>query len=128
MVTVKFKNLDKSAMAEDLVRERIETLVLKFEDLQKSRILVTLEMQNSPLQAGPDLFIVKLNIFSGRFDGLTLSKSDSNLYVALAKISEHMLEKLNRTGDRQRVKSIKKARTINRGLKRPLAEYSESQD
>lgn len=115
-------------MAEDLVRDRIECLTEKFRDLQKSRIVVTLEMQNSPLQAGPDLFLVKLNVFSGRFDGLTLSKTDSNLYVALAKISEHILEKLNRTGDRQRVKTIKNARALNRDIKKSFADQSKGRD
>lgn len=110
MLIVKFKNLEKSALAEESVQERLLPIAEKFEDLQKSRLVVTLEMQNSPLQAGPDLFTVKLNISSGRYDGIVLSKSDSNMYVALAQICDQLLEKLNRTGDRQRVKTIKKAR------------------
>lgn len=128
MIAVKFKNLDKSTMAQDLVVERIQPLVEKFRDLQKSRIVVTLEMQNSPLQAGPDLFMVKLNIFAGRYDGLTLTKSNSNLYIALAELSEHMLEKLNRVGDRQRVKSLKKARSINRDVEESLFDEAQSQE
>lgn len=128
MLIVKFKNLEKSAMAEELVYDRIQPLIEKFKDLQKSRIVVTLEMQNSALQAGPDFFLVKLNIFSGQFDGITLSKTDSNLYVALAKISEHMLEKLNRSGDRKRVKNLKKARAINKEIKKSLTDHSQSLD
>lgn len=116
MIQIKFKNLEKSQLAKDAVLERIEALVLKFEDLKESRIIVTLEMQNSPLQAGPDLFSVKLFISRGRFRGITVTKSDSNLYKALAEVVEHMLEVLNRAGDKERVKKRAVARQISRYL------------
>jgi ribosome-associated translation inhibitor RaiA len=112
MIQVKFKNLEKSEMAMDAVNERLEPFVEKFEDLKESRITVTLEMQNSPIQAGPDLFTVQLHISQGRFKGTTVKKSNSNLYKALADVSDHLLEKLNRLGDKERVKQRTKARKI----------------
>lgn len=69
-------------------------------------------MENSPAQAGPDLFRVQLLVSRGRYDGITVEKSDSNLYVALAKVSGHMLEVLNRFGDRARVRARKRAREV----------------
>ncbi|OQW49193.1 MAG: hypothetical protein A4S09_03760 [Proteobacteria bacterium SG_bin7] len=113
-IQVKFKNLARSEMAREAVYERIGALVEKFPDLNKSKIQVTLTMENSPLQAGPDLFIVKLFVASGRYDGVTIEKSDSNLYVALAEVVDHMLEVLNRHGDKVRVKERKKARELVR--------------
>lgn len=92
MIQIKFKNLEKSEMAREAVQERLQTLVDKFADLKTSRIQVTLEMENSPVQAGPDLFKVKLHVSRGRYDGITVEKSDSNLYVALAELVDHMLE------------------------------------
>ncbi len=124
MIQVKFKNLDKSEMAREAVQERIEALIEKFEDLNKSKIQVTLEMENSPIQAGPDLFKVKLHISRGRYDGVTVEKADSNLYVALAEVVDHMLEALNRFGDRARVKERKRARVLTRELENRL-EYEE---
>lgn len=114
MIQIKFKNLEKSEMAREAVQERIETLIEKFPDLSQCKIQITLEMENSPLQAGPDLFKVKLHVVRGRYDGITVEKSDASLYVALAEVVDHMLEKLNRFGDRQRVQERTKARKIVR--------------
>jgi len=112
MIHVKFKNLEKSEMAREVVQERIDILIGKFPDLNRSKVQVTLEMENSPTQAGPDLFKVKLHVSRGRYDGITCEKSDSNLYVALAEVVDHMLEALNRFGDKARVKERRNARQI----------------
>lgn len=116
MIQIKFKNLDKSEMACEAVHERIETLVEKFPDLTASKIQILLEMENSPFQAGPELFKVKLHIARGRYDGITVEKSDANLYVAMAELVDHMLEVLNRFGDRARVKERKRARELTKEL------------
>ncbi len=122
MIQIKFKNLEKSEMAREAVQERIEALIEKFPDLSACKIQITLEMENSPLQAGPDLFKVKLHVARGRYDGVTFEKSDASLYVALAEVVEHMLEKLNRFGDRQRVQERTKARKINQEVMEKLEE------
>jgi ribosome-associated translation inhibitor RaiA len=114
MIQIKFKNLDKSEMAREAVQNRIEVLIEKFPDLNDSKIIITLEMENSPLQAGPDLFKVKVFVTRGRYDGITVEKPNANLYVALAEVVDHMLEALNRFGDRARVKERKTARQITR--------------
>lgn len=114
MIQIKFKKLDKSELAREIVTERIEALVEKFEDLKNCRIMITLEMENSPTQSGPDLFKVKLHVSNGRFGGTTVTKSDSSLYKALAEMMDHMLEKLNRAGDRERVRERTKARQLAR--------------
>lgn len=110
MLRIKFKNLDRSELAREAVLERMEAMTRKFEDLRQSRITVTLEMENSPTQAGPDRFRVKLFIAGGRFEGLTISKSDANLYKALAELTDHMLESLNRVGRKGRVRERANAR------------------
>jgi ribosome-associated translation inhibitor RaiA len=114
MIQVKFKNLEKSEMAREAAQDRIEALIVKFPDLNKSKIQVTLEMENSLIQAGPDLFKVKLHVLGARYDGVTVEKQGKNLYVALADVIEHMLENLNRFGDRVRVKERTKARQFAR--------------
>lgn len=112
MITVKFKNLKKSEIAREAVQDRIEALVEKFPDLRQSKIQITLEMENSPTQAGPDFFKVKLHVVGGKYDKVTLEKSEASLYVALANLADHMLEKLNRSTDRARVKERNQARKI----------------
>lgn len=120
MIQIKFKNLEKSELAREAVNDRVEALVEKFPDLNKSKVQVTLEMENSPLQAGPDFFKVKLHVARGRYDGITVEKADSSLYVALAEVVDHMLEILNRYGDRSRVKERNRARQIAREAEQNL--------
>ena len=127
---IKFKNLEKSEIAREAVRSRMDPLIEKFEDLKGCRILVTLEMENSPLQAGPDHFKVKVHIANGRYRDITVEKEETNLYVALAEVAEHMLEVLNRFGDRNRVKGRKKARELVKKLKTwegPSEEFDDEQ-
>lgn len=120
MVQIKFKNLDKSEMIRKTVNDRIMSLSDKFPNLSESKIFVSLEMENSPIQAGPDLFKVKLHFIGGRFSGITVEKADANCYVALAEVVDHMLEKLNRFGDRARVKERKNAREISSSILRRI--------
>lgn len=120
MIYIKFKNLEKSEIAKEAVTERIESLVSKFNDLDEGKIQVTLEMQNSPTQPGPDVFKVKIHVASGRYKGVTVEKNSSNLYVALAEVVDHMLEILNRYGDKVRVKERRNARLIARKIEREL--------
>ncbi len=105
MMQVFFKNLDKSEFAKEAALERLETVIHRFPDLSASRIFVTLSMENSPTQAGPDLFRVKVHCRGGRYKDVTLEKTAPNLYAALAEVVEHFLERLNRFGDRERVKN-----------------------
>ncbi len=122
MIHIKFKNLDKSEMAREAATERMESMIEKFPDLLKSRISVTLEMANSPVQSGPDLFHVKVHVNGGKYNGVRLEKSAPNLYLALADVVDRMLEKLNRFGDRSRVKARNKARKQMEILSEPPEE------
>lgn len=110
MIKVVFKNLERSELAREATTERLETVVEKFPDLRESKMRITLEMLNSPAQAGPDLFSVKLYVAGGRYRDITIEKSATSLYVALADLVDHMQEKLNRFGDRSRVKERRSAR------------------
>jgi len=117
MIKVVFKNLEKSDLAKEAVEERLREVLERFPSLSESHIVVTLSMQNSPRQGGPDLFAVKTRIEKGIYDGVILEKSAPSLYVALADICEHLLERLNRFSDKKRVKS----RTLERKLSQKSA-------
>lgn len=126
MIKIKFKNLDSSQMARDAASERLEALIEKFPDLESAKIDLTLEMQNSPIQAGPDAFVVKIFVHTGRFKGVTVSKTNANLYIALAELVDNMLEKLNRFGDKVRVKERNKARKVTNALE-PVSDFFEDE-
>lgn len=112
MIKIIFKNLEESELARDIVFERMQSIIDKFPDLSTHKISITLCMENSPQKPGPDLFEVKLLIHGVKYKNITLEKSATSLYVALAEIVEHALERLNRYGDKQRVKSRTQARKI----------------
>ncbi len=116
MIKIVFKNMDSSELAREAVKERLETLVDKFQLLIKSRILVTLEMENSPNQAGPDLFKVSVQVSGGLYGGVRITKSASNLYAALAEVVDHLLVVFNRFSDKIRVKNRNKSRKHSRVL------------
>ncbi len=119
MLQIVFKNLEYSELAKYTAQERIETVLERFPDLKNSRITITLGMENSPVQAGPDLFTVKFYCHNGRYRRLVMEKSAGNLYAALADVVDHLLEKLNRLGDKSRVKEIKKARRLHAAVGAP---------
>ncbi len=98
-----FRNLDKSEIAKEAVEERLGDMVDKFPKLKDHKITVTLFMENSPHQPGPDSFGVKVLIQGQSFKTISLSKTSPSLYRALADVREHLLEVLNRTGDKNRV-------------------------
>lgn len=104
MVTVVFKNLDKSALIKETVVTRLQDTMDRFPDLAGHRIIVTLSMENSPQQAGPDHFTVRVHVRGKKYRDVLIEKSAMNLYLALADVNEHLLERLNRMGDRARVK------------------------
>jgi ribosome-associated translation inhibitor RaiA len=112
MIKVNFKNLEKSSLAVEAAEERLGELVERFPVLNGSELQVTLSMENSPRQAGPDLFGVKVRIQGGRYHGVILEKKAASLYVALADVSEHLLERLNRFGDKTRVKNRAQERRL----------------
>jgi ribosome-associated translation inhibitor RaiA len=105
MMKVIFKNLEPSDFARHIATEKLEQTILKFPDVSSSSLRLTLEMHNSPVQAGPDSFSATLQVLNGRYRGVRLSKTSSSLYVAIAELSARLLEKLNRFGDKRRVKS-----------------------
>lgn len=107
-----FKNMEKSDFAEAAVKERLGDMVEKFPRLADHQITVTLSMENSPVQAGPDSFTVRVLILGPDFREISMAKHDLNLYGALAEVREHLLETLNRHGDRRRVIERRRERRL----------------
>jgi len=104
MSQIVFRNLAPSDLTRAFVEERLSQLTAKFPDLRRNHLRVTLRMENSPVQAGPDLFTITLAVGSGRYRGVRLQKSALHFYQALSELMEAMLERLNRWGDRERVR------------------------
>ena len=114
MIRIVFKDLEVSEIAKDAVLDRLQGTIERFPELDGHRITVTLSMDNSQFKPGPDLFKVKLVITGRKYGGIILEKSAMSLYTALAQLSDHALERLNRFGDKQRVKERAEARKQSR--------------
>lgn len=112
MIRIVFKNLEKSNLTEEIVGSRLKQSIEKFPELFTHKLTLTLSMENSPIKAGPDLFSVKLVITGRKFGGIILEKNAPNLYVAMADLSEALLERLNRATDKTRVKNRSLARRV----------------
>jgi len=120
MFSIVFKNIEKSEMIKEIVQERISSVIDRFPNLQGDKITITLSMENSPIQAGPDVFTVKFQCRAGLYKGVIVQKSASNFYSALADLVDHLLERLNRFSDKVRVKNINKERRLKNKLETPV--------
>lgn len=105
-----FRNLEKSELAREAVEERLGDIIEKFPKLAGHKITVTLFMENAPTQPGPDSFGVRLLIQGAFFKSVSLCKTSPSLYRALADVRDHLLETLNRYGDKVRVAERNKQR------------------
>lgn len=117
-----FKGMERSELIRQIVTERLASVFLRFPELESSQPLVVLGMQNSPRQAGPDVFTVKFCCQSGRYKNVVLEKSAINFYAALADLLEHLQERLNRFGERSRARQ----RTMARRFRHQLEQMERS--
>lgn len=90
-----FKNMEPSTLARQIVEDKLTPVIDKFPKLKFNTLTVTLEMENSPSHAGPDLFTtwVVIKVAGGR--NLKLKRSDMNLYRALSLLSDGLMESLS---------------------------------
>lgn len=100
MLKIVFKNLEPSQLARDIVKDKIEPVIEKFPFLADHNITLTLEMENSPNQAGPDLFTVSSMVTGKAFKNLKMKKSSQNFYLATAELVDGFNELLGRESDR----------------------------
>jgi ribosome-associated translation inhibitor RaiA len=110
MYKIVFKNLESSDLLRENVEERFEMLKDKFPDLSNHKCTITLEMKNSPQHAGVDCFAIKVVIDGFKYKDITFEHQAENLYLAIAEFSDKMVEVLNRSGDKIRVKTRSKNR------------------
>jgi ribosome-associated translation inhibitor RaiA len=112
MLNVVFKGLKNSDLATEFILAKVNEIVEKFPKLQGRKINLTLSMENSPQQAGPDVFGVKIRIARSKFRDIIIEKKTHNLYLAAQEVCEALLERLNRDGDKRRIVKRQQARLL----------------
>ena len=105
MLKINFNDVEPSQLAKDIVTDKLQLVIEKFPDLKSHKIQVTLSMENSLTQAGPDQFTVKVVISGNKYGGLILQKQGLNLYLAVDEVWDVISDLLNRKGDKARVKA-----------------------
>lgn len=111
MLKIVFKNLESSSLIRWNVQRKMNNVLAKFPSLFEHRTTLTIEMQNSPKQAGPDLFTVSSMINGKLFKNLKIKRSAGNLYVAVAKLVDGLNQLLGEENDR-RYKKYKKNKNV----------------
>ncbi len=109
MLKIVFKNMESSQLAKDIVQEKISPILKKFPSLEGHSVSLTLEMENSPRQAGPDLFTVSLMVRGKTYKMLKMKKSSSNFYHATAELADGFNELLSQESNRL-IKGLRKDR------------------
>lgn len=106
MVKIIFKNLQKSEILRDIVSDRIERIVRKFPefDVNNARVhgTVIVSMENSPFKKGADHFTLKLILNGSGLKTIIIEKSAESMYMALALLTDHLIEVLHRCLEKRR--------------------------
>jgi ribosome-associated translation inhibitor RaiA len=92
---VVFKNMEPSGLARQIVEDKLGPVLDKFPTVKNHSLTVTLEMENSPAQAGPDMFTTWIVIKGPAISHFKLKRSDMNLYRALASLGDGLMERLS---------------------------------
>ncbi len=112
MLKIVFKNLEPSELARSIVIEHMGPVLEKFALLKDHQVTLTLEMENSPTQSGPDLFTVSSMVTGKTFKNLRMKKSSGNFYTATAELVDGFKELLSSEVDRLSSRKRKVNQTI----------------
>lgn len=124
-IKVVFKNVDKSDFAESTIKERFSLLKEKFPEIARRRTTVTLSMDNSPKQAGPDLYGVKVQLRADKNQNIIMEKTAQNPYQALHLLFDRIHERLIRFDEKKR--RIKRGRRRHQKQNYVAVTHEESQ-
>ena len=114
MLNIVFKGLESSDFVANAMEEIFSETVAKFPKMVGRNFNFTLSMKNSPNQAGPDVFGVKIRISGGGLSDIVIEKKADHLYAAAREVCGALLERLNRAGDKRRVVKLAQARNLEK--------------
>jgi ribosome-associated translation inhibitor RaiA len=112
MVQVVFKNMETSTLAKNVIQERVSHIVKKFPTLADHKITMTLEMYNSPKQAGPDMYSANVLVTGKTFKAIRLKKTSENFYHAIAVLMDRFVYTISKKSDRRSSLANKKKQKV----------------
>lgn len=99
-VQVVFQNLKRSEFIKSFVTDRVLSVLEKFPQNRRGKVVVYVSMENSPRQAGPDVFGVKVMLRNSIIKTFVMSKKAESLFQATAEVVDGLLETLHRQSER----------------------------
>lgn len=109
---IRFVRLRKSEMIKEAVEDRLSPILNKFDIFDEEKIHFEVEMENSPHQAGRDLFSVRLSIRGGKMRGFSIEKKDTNFYRALSSMAASLPININRFRQRRLKRGLNEQRKV----------------
>lgn len=100
MFKIVFKNMKSSTLISANLHNRLGPVLEKYPYLKRHRVTVTIEMENSPLKAGPDFYSISVMLTGKIFKDLRMKKSSDNIYLAVSDLTEGLTGYLSRTHER----------------------------
>ncbi len=108
-----FRNMRSSKLVESRIQEKLAQLTLRFPDLKKSVLNLTITAtQRTSSSKGPYDFSMRLVCHGGPFGGMVLEKTDESLYNAFTDVIKQASQWLSRQSKKEKVKSMKLARQL----------------
>jgi ribosome-associated translation inhibitor RaiA len=100
MFKIVFKNMKSSTLISANLHNRLGPVLEKYPYLKRHRVTVTIEMENSPLHAGPDFYSISVMLTGKTFKDLRMKKSSDNIYLVVSDLTEGLTGYLSRTHER----------------------------
>ncbi|MBY0383582.1 HPF/RaiA family ribosome-associated protein [bacterium] len=95
MITIRFKNLKQSEFIKRSIENAFSSLN-EDTDLPSPIVSVTVEMQNSPLKAGKDHFVVCSRLWTPEGKALFVKKSGENIFDAISECARTLTERISK--------------------------------
>ncbi len=126
-MTLRFKDVQKSDNVEDYVRNEIKLILEKFPKLKNHKIEILVAKNTAQRGKILDGYFTHLSIEGFYYKKIFIKKYAKTIFEALSEVLSLISNQLNKTGDRQRVISIKSNRDYVRrgsaGLNQNGAEF-----
>lgn len=95
MITIRFKNLKQSEFIKRSIETAFSQFLLEY-DVPSPIISVTVEMQNSPLKAGKDHFVVCSRLLPRKGAPLFVKKTGENIFDTISANAKILSERISK--------------------------------
>jgi ribosome-associated translation inhibitor RaiA len=100
MLNIVYKNFEPTNYTKEIILERIKPIINKFSLDHKHRVRITLEVVNSPSQAGADVYSITTFIHGITYKNFKMKRSSSDFFRAIADLVDGLQFQLGKENNR----------------------------